>query len=188
MTGQHSPPARSAAASPYTRHGRWRPWLPAERFSFIELTDEKGGERLGRRPFVKGDIAIAYRGFMHPGPLAHILEQGADVIVRALWKGSRWLSGDGSPFYILAALKAADGAGVLDKPIWIGRKRAPSQALHLVALRKSPEAAEMSRAKARRAAQRGPHEGYPPGLLPPLPHPQARAGPASSPDTIQPWR
>ena len=33
--------------------------LPAERFSFIELTDEKGCERLDRVPFAKGDIAIA---------------------------------------------------------------------------------------------------------------------------------
>lgn len=128
--------------------------LPAERFSFIELTDEKGGERLDRTPFAEGDIAIADRGFMHPDPLAHVLEQGADVIVRAPWKGARWLGGDAKPFDILAALKAAERAGVLDTPIWIGRKKAPPLALRLVALQKSPEAAEKSRAKARRAAQR----------------------------------
>ncbi len=69
--------------------------LPAERFSFIELTDEKRGERLDRTPFAKGDIAIAGKrtfivsgkrsllGFLHPDPLAHVLEQGADIIVRA---------------------------------------------------------------------------------------------------------
>ena len=33
--------------------------LPAERFSFIELTEEKGGERLDRTPVAKGDILIA---------------------------------------------------------------------------------------------------------------------------------
>ena len=66
--------------------------LPEERFSFIELTDEKGGERLDRTPFAKGDIAIADRGYMHPEPLAHIVEQGADVIVRTPWTGARWLS------------------------------------------------------------------------------------------------
>jgi len=128
--------------------------LPAERFSFIELTDEKGGERLDRTPFAKGDIAIADRGFMHPDPLAHILEQGADVIVRAPWKGARWLGKDSKPFDILAALTAAEGTGVLDTPVWIGRKKAPPLALRLVALQKSPEEAEKSRAKARRAAQR----------------------------------
>jgi hypothetical protein len=128
--------------------------LPAERFSFIELTDEKGGERLDCTPFAKGDIAIADRGFMHPDPLAHILEQRADVIVRAPWKGARWLGKDSKPFDILAALTAAEGTGVLDTPVWIGRKKAPPLALRLVALQKSPEEAEKSRAKARRAAQR----------------------------------
>ncbi len=131
--------------------------LPAERFSFIELTDEKGGERLDRTPFVKGDIAIADRGFMHPDPLAHILEQGAEVIVRTGWKGAHWLGGDRKPFDILAALAAAGGTGVLGRPIWVGRKKAPPLALRLVAFRKPPEAAAASRAKARAAAKR---EGY----------------------------
>jgi len=128
--------------------------LPAERFSFLELTDEKGGERLDRTPFAKGDIAIADRGYMHPEPLAHILEQGADVIVRAGWKGARWRNKEGKAFDIIAALEEAKGSGILDTPIWIGRKKAPPLALRLVALQKSPEESERSRAKARRAAQR----------------------------------
>jgi hypothetical protein len=131
--------------------------LPAERFSFVELTDEKGGERLDRVPFAKGDIAIADRGYMHPDPLALILEQGADVIVRTPWKGGRWLGKDGAPFDLLAALTASGGVGLLDTPIWIGRKKAPPLALRLVAFRKPKEAAEAARAKARAAAKR---EGY----------------------------
>jgi len=91
---------------------------------------------------------------MHPDPVAHVLEQGADIVIRAGWKGARWLSEDGKPFDILAALKGAESAGVLDRPIWIGRKKAAPLALRLVAFRKPPEAAEKSRAKARRAAQR----------------------------------
>jgi len=131
--------------------------LPAERFSFIELTEEKGGERLDRTPVAKGDILIADRGFMHPDPLAHILEQGADIVVRTGWKAARWLDGDGKPFDILAALAAAGNAGVLDRPIWVARKKAPPLALRLVAFRKPPQAAEASRAKARKAAKK---EGY----------------------------
>jgi hypothetical protein len=131
--------------------------LPAERFSFIELTDEKGGERLDRTPFAKGDIAIADRGFMHPDPLAHILDQGADVIVRTGWKGARWLGPDRNPLDILAVLAAAEGTGLVDKPIWVARKKAAPLALRLVAFRKPKEAAEASRAKARAAAKR---EGY----------------------------
>ncbi len=128
--------------------------LPDERFSFIELTDEKGGERLDRTPVAKGDILIADRGFLHPDPLAHVLERGADVIVRAGWKGARWLDGNGKPFDILAALKGAESAGVLDRPIRIGRKKAAPLALRFIAFRKPLAAAEASRAKARRAAQR----------------------------------
>ena len=130
---------------------------PCERFSFIELTEEKGGERLDRTPVAKGDILIADRGFMHPDPLAHILEQGADIVERTGWKGARWLDGDGKPFDILAALAAAGNAGVLDRPIWVARKKAPPLALRLVAFRKPPQAAEASRAKARQAAKK---EGY----------------------------
>ena len=128
--------------------------LPSERFSHIDLTDEKGGERLDRAPFAKGDIVIADRGYMHPDRLAHVLEQGADIVVRAGWKGARWLDGNRKPFDILAALKGAESAGVLDCPIWIRRKKAEPLALRLAAFRKPPEAAEKSRAKARRAAQR----------------------------------
>lgn len=91
-------------------NGMWRLHcafdLPAERFSFIALTDEKGGERLDRIPFAKGDIVIADRGFMHPDPLAHVLEQGADVIVRTPWKGARWYGKNGKPFDLPAALAA----------------------------------------------------------------------------------
>ncbi len=94
---------------------------------------------------------------MHPDPLAHILGQGADVIVRTPWKGARWLGKDGKPFDLLAALTAAEGAGLLDTPIGIGRKKAPPLALRIVAFRKPKEAAEAARAKARAAAKR---EGY----------------------------
>jgi hypothetical protein len=132
--------------------------LPSERFGFIELTDEKGGERLDRTPFIKGDIAIADRGYMHPEPLAHILSQGADVIVRAPWTGARWLDKNAKPFDILAALTDAQNIGVVDRPIWIGRKKAQPLALRLVALQKSPQAAEAARLKARRAAQKKGHE------------------------------
>src|SRR5208337_1005468 len=79
---------------------------------------ERGGEHLDRTPFAKGDIAIAGKrtfivsgtrslfGYMHPGPLAHVLEQGADIVVRAGWKGARSFNEKGKPFDILAALAA----------------------------------------------------------------------------------
>ena len=98
--------------------------LPSERFSFVEVTDEKGAERLSRTPFAKGDIAIADRGYMHPEALAHVLEQGADFIVRTPWRGARWYGKNGKPFDLLASLAAAESSGLLDKPIWVLRKQA----------------------------------------------------------------
>jgi hypothetical protein len=138
-------------------NGMWRLHcafdLPAERFSFIELTDEKGGERLDRVAVAKGDIVIADRGFMHPVPLAHVLERGADLIVRTPWKGARWYGKNGRPFDLLAALAAGETAGVIDRPIWVLPKKAAPLSLRLVALRKPKQAAEASRAKARAAAK-----------------------------------
>jgi hypothetical protein len=128
--------------------------LPAERFSFIELTDEKGGERLDRTPVAEGDIVIADRGFLHPEPLAHVLQQGADVIIRAGWKGARWLDAKGERFDIQAALQRAETAGLLDQPVCIGRKKGPALSLRLVAFRLPPVKAEEARARARRAAKR----------------------------------
>ena len=121
--------------------------LPAERFSFIELTDEKSGKRLDRTPFAKEDIAIAdkrtfiesgkrsFLGFLHPGPLAHILKQGANVFVRAGWKGARWLDSNGKPFDMLTALTAAEKTGMLDCPIGIRRKNAAPLSLRLAKIR-----------------------------------------------------
>lgn len=40
--------------------------LPAERFSFFELTDEKGAESLSRMAIAPGDILIADRGYCRP--------------------------------------------------------------------------------------------------------------------------
>ena len=90
---------------------------------------------------------------MHPDPVAHVLEQGADIVIRAGWKGARWLSEDGKPFDILAALKGAESAGVLDRPIWIGRKKAAPPAL----IGSSPSASPQRRPRSRepkRGAQR----------------------------------
>lgn len=90
---------------------------------------------------------------------------GTSIVVRAGWKGARWLDTKGKPLDLLAALAAAANAGVLDCPIWIGRKKAPPLALRSrerlsltinvrsVAFRKPAAAAEISQAKARPAAE-----------------------------------
>jgi hypothetical protein len=131
--------------------------LPYERFGHFELTDQQEGETFDRIPVVKGEIRIGDRAYMQPDRIAIVLNAGADVLVRTPWKGARWLDTEGEPIDLIAELGEAAATGLIDRPIWIGRKGGPALALRLVAVKKSPQAAEAARRKARRDAQR---EGY----------------------------
>ncbi len=129
--------------------------LPSERFDFLELTDEHGGERIDRVPVVPGEIRIGDRGYLQADRIGEVLSQGADVLVRTGWRQARWLDDSGRPLDLLAALRKAGQC--VDQPIWLGRKSAPPLTLRLVALRKPPAAAAEARRKARRYAQREGH-------------------------------
>lgn len=131
--------------------------LPHERFGHFELTDQKEGERLDRIPVVKGEIRIADRAYLQPERMATVLGRGADVLIRAGWKSARWLDAKGNLFDLIAALRKASARGLIDQPIWVGRKGGAALALRLVAIKKPPEAAAEARRKAHRDAQR---EGY----------------------------
>ncbi len=130
-----------AAVAARQKNGLWRIHgafeLPAERFGFFALSDQHEGEKLDRIPVEKGEIRIADRAY---------------------WKSARWLDGDGNPFDLIAELHNSRQAGVIDRPIWVGRQRGPALALRLVALKKSAQAAEAARRKARRQAQQGGHQ------------------------------
>jgi hypothetical protein len=125
-----------------------------ERFSFFELTDETGGERIDRVPVVPGELRIADRGNMQADRIAAVIAAGADTIVRTGWRGGRWLEESGKPFDLIAALKMATAQGVLDRQVWIGRKKGGPLSLRLIALRKPPEAIAEAVRKAYRAAQK----------------------------------
>jgi hypothetical protein len=132
--------------------------LPTERFGHFELTDEKGGETLDRIPAVKGEIRIADRAFLQPDRIAAVLDAGADLVVRAGWRNARWLDADGNPVDLLKEFRKAAASGLIDRPIFIGRKLGAPLAMRLVAVKKPPQAAEEARRKARREAQKGGHQ------------------------------
>ena len=143
------------------KNGLWRVHsafeLPAERFGFFEVTDQREGERFDRIPVVKGEIRIADRAYMQPHRIAGVLAAGGDILVRAGWKGARWLDADGNPVDLVALLRNTPH-DLIDRPIWVHRRGARPLGLRLVALRKSPTAAEAARRKARREAQKGGHQ------------------------------
>jgi hypothetical protein len=131
--------------------------LPHERFGHFELTDEREGETFDRIPVVEGEIRIGDRAYLQPNRIAAVLDDGADVLVRAGWKGARWLDAGGNPVDLIAELGKAAACGMVDRPISIARKGGTPLVLRLVAIKKPPQAAVEARRKARREAQR---EGY----------------------------
>jgi len=131
--------------------------LPDERFGYFEVTDQQAGETLDRIPVVKGEIRIADRAYLQPDRMAKVIDAGADVVIRAGWKSARWVDEAGEVVDLVAALRAAEPCGLLDRPIWIKRKGGSLLAVRLVAIRKPQQAAEAARRKARREAQRGGH-------------------------------
>jgi hypothetical protein len=131
--------------------------LPVERFGCFVLTDHKGGEALDRIPVIKGEIRIADRAYMQPDRIAAVLAAGGDILLRAGWKSACWLGAEGEPFDLIAALRNA-AHGVVDQPIWLRRAGGGPLGLRLVAVKKSPPAAEAARRKARRQAQKGGHQ------------------------------
>jgi hypothetical protein len=128
--------------------------LPHERFGHFELTDEREGETFDRIPVVKGEIRIGDRAYLQPDRIADVLDQEADILVRAGWKGARWLDADGEPLDLIAELRKASSRGLIDRPILIARKGGTPLALRLVAVKKPAQAAAEARRKARREAQR----------------------------------
>lgn len=128
--------------------------LPHERFGHFELTDERAGETFDRIPVVDGEIRIGDRAYLQPDRIAGVLAQGADILVRAGWRGARWLDDDGDPLDLMAELRKASSRGLIDRPILIARKGGAPLALRLMAVKKPPKAAVEARRKARREAQR----------------------------------
>jgi Transposase DDE domain len=133
--------------------------LPQERFGHFELTNEQSGERLDRIPVIAGEIRLGDRAYLQPERMAHLLDGGADFVIRSGWKSARWLDGDGGLIDLTAELRKASSRGMIDRPIWIKRKAGMTPlAVRLVAVKKPTQAAAEARRKARRSAQKGGHQ------------------------------
>jgi Transposase DDE domain len=126
--------------------------LPGERFSAFELTDEKGAERINRMAVIPGELRIGDRVHCRADDLTGVTEQGGDVLVRAAWTSARWLEEDGQAYDIVRDL-AKTTTGVIDRPIWLGRKEAAPLPLRLVAIKMPKDKAVKAVAEARAEAK-----------------------------------
>lgn len=116
--------------------------LPAERFDFFELTDEKTGERLDMAPVVPGEIRIADRAYLQPDRMAAVIAAGGDLVVRAAWTNARWVNKNGELVDLVKVLRKGTKHGRIDTPIWIQRKNGEVIPVRLVACMKPKDKAE----------------------------------------------
>ena len=128
--------------------------LPSEQFSAFEITDEKGAERINRVAVIPGEIRIADRIHCRADDLGQVIEQGADIVVRASWRSARWLDQRGRGLDIIGEL-TANTTGRIDRAVWLGRSgKATALALRLVAVRMPKEQAVKAVADARAEAKK----------------------------------
>jgi hypothetical protein len=118
-----------------------------------ELTDEEGGEKLGRFVFKPGELVLVDRGYSHRAGVAHVMEAGADVVVRWNHGGFPLRESDGKPLNILPKVRRLKVGAAAEWAVEFehdGHK----YPLRLCVRRKGRLAAERARRKSLRKAQR----------------------------------
>lgn len=138
--------------------------LAALAISEVQLTQANGGESFLRFDFDPGELVVADRGYSQRPGLVHVVEAGAQFVVR-LNSASVPLRrpGDGD-FHLLAELRKLPEAQAATFDLEIEpnpKQQLPAVPVRLIAVRKSEEAAEEGRKKALREAARKGHRLQP---------------------------
>ena len=88
----------------------WRMHLTFDRQTLaicqVELTSAQGGETLKRFPAQPNEITVADRGYSQRQGIAALAADGGWVLVRLNWNAVPLQQADGTPFDLLAALRA----------------------------------------------------------------------------------
>lgn len=126
--------------------------LPELICDHYELTDEKGGEKFGRFQFAKGELVLADRGYNHRSGAAHVLDSGAELLMR--WSPSIFpvVGLNGEAFDLLQKLRALPlhRPGEWRVAFEHQGKRYP---VRICAIRKTREATERAQRKVRDKAR-----------------------------------
>lgn len=134
----------------------------------VQVTDAHGGERLSRFAcqFERGDIVLGDRGYAHRAGLWSVVKAGADVAVRLPWSNVPLQDEDGQALEVVdevhARLKDAEPGSACDFAVQTAPapgsgpegEDIPAIPGRVVAVRKSPEAAERARREARKTASK----------------------------------
>ena len=140
---------------PGPRGSHWRVFyaigLPDLRCEELHISPVKQGESFHRFTLPPGTLAIADRGYAHPGGIAAVLQGGAEVLVRINLTNVPLLDQAGRPLRILKGLRRLriGELAELDVGLPVGDAVYP---MRLCALRTSTTAAAKARRRAVRAA------------------------------------
>jgi hypothetical protein len=127
--------------------------LPELVCDHLELTDEKGGEKLARFSFAPAELAIADRGYSHRAGIAHVLRSGGDALIRWNPHSFPLENEDGTRCEILPFLRSFKDKQPGEKTVWF---TAGSECfkMRLCALRKSRTATQLAQKKRLQEAKR----------------------------------
>ncbi len=129
------------------------------RIDHVELTAVHGGEHFERANIMPGELIIGARGYAHSERILAIQKAGSHVLVRIGHSAIRMWNAEGGQVDPLAfALRLRSGPGrpmrVESRPVLIKGIKGDSCQARLIVVRKSREAADRERRKARTEAQR----------------------------------
>jgi hypothetical protein len=115
----------------------------------VTITDAQGGESFQQHALAPGEIAVGDRGYAHRPGIAAAHAAGAPLIVRLNWQNVPLQHRDGPAFDLFAHLRALGAGAIGDWAVRTapGKEGVPAVPGRLVAVRKSPQAAEESRRK-----------------------------------------
>lgn len=125
-------------------------------FAHLELTDGRGSEAIDRGASVAAEVRIGDRNYATAPSLNRFCEEaveGADFIVRVRWRAFSLQRADGQGFDLIDHLAALPNDNAPHEVTVVAKAKRPLT-LRLIMQRKTPEAAEATRAKLRREASR----------------------------------
>jgi len=125
-------------------------------FAHLELTDGHGGEAIDRGAPVAAEVRIGDRNYATAPSLSRFREEavdGADFIVRVRWRGFNLQRPGGQDFDLIDHLAALPDDMAPHEVTVVANARQPLT-LRLIIQRKTPQAAEATRARLRREASR----------------------------------
>lgn len=127
--------------------------LPTLTCDFAEVTDSRGGETYLRVPVQPGDILLGDRGYCHREGVAHVINQGGDVVVRLNASSFPLLDANLGKFDLVRAMRSLKGhvPGSWNVCFEVDGER---HAARLCAVRKSEGAARAAKERLLKAARK----------------------------------